>query len=233
MTTFVLVHGHWHGGWAFAPVQRALEARGHRTLAPDLPSDQLGAGAAANAQAVLMAMAGIDGDVVLVGHSAGGLTIPLVAADPRVRQLVFLAALLPEPGLSVLDQFAADAGIALEGFSWTEREDGLLDVSEAVALEFFFHDCPPDEARRAAALLRPQTERTLVEVTPLKSWPATPRAAIACAHDRILGPEWQVRAARERLGVEPVVLDCGHSAALAQPVALADALERLAVAPSR
>jgi pimeloyl-ACP methyl ester carboxylesterase len=228
MTTFVLVHGHWHGGWAFAPVRVVLEARGHRTLAPDLPSDQPGAGAAANARAVLAAMAGVQDDVVLVGHSAGGLTIPLVAQDARVARLVFLAALLPEPGLTVLDQFAADAGMALEGFRWTERGDGLLDVPEDVALEYFFHDCPPDAARDAVARLRPQTERTLVEVTPLQAWPDTPHAAIVCAHDRILGPAWQARAARERLGVEPVVLDCGHSAALARPVELADALERLA-----
>lgn len=228
MTTFVLVHGHWHGGWAFDPVRRALEARGHRTLAPDLPSDRPEAGAADNARAVLEAMIDVDDDAVLVGHSAGGLTIPLVARERPVARLVFVASLLPVPGLSVADQFAAEPDIALDGFRWTERGDGLLDMSGDVALEYFFHDCPPGEARAAVARLRPQTERTLVEVTPLPAWPDTPRAAIACAHDRIINPRWQMRAARERLGVEPLALECGHSPALACPAVFADALERIA-----
>lgn len=228
MTTFVLVHGHWHGGWAFAPVQRVLEARGHRTLAPDLPSDQPLAGAAHNARAVLEAMGDGGDDTVLVGHSAGGLTIPVVARARPVARLIFIAALLPEPGLSVSDQFASEPDIALPGFRWNERDDGLLDMEDDIALEYFFHDCPPDASRAAVARLRPQTERTLVEVTPLTAWPGTPRGAIACRHDRIINPSWQERAARDRLGVEPITLDCGHSPALACPEALADALESLA-----
>jgi hypothetical protein len=227
MTTFVLVHGHWHGGWAFAPVQRVLEARGHRTLAPDLPSDQPDAGAADNARAVLAAMRDVGDDAVVVGHSAGGLAIPLVAQERRVAQLVFLAALLPVPGMSVNDQFAAEPDMALDGFSWVERGDGLLDMTDDVALDYFFHDCPPGDARAAVARLRPQTERTLVEVTALTTWPDTPRAAITCARDRIIAPSWQERAARDRLQVEPITLDCGHSPALACPQRLADALEQL------
>jgi len=228
VTTFVFVHGHWHGGWAFDPVRQVLDARGHRTLAPDLPSDRPEAGAAANAAAVLAAMAESDDEAVLVGHSAGGLTIPIVATRRRVAQLIFVTALLPRPGQSANDQFEREPEIALPGFRWTERGDGLLDMPDQVALEYFFHDCPPAAARAAVARLRPQTERTLTEVTPLTVWPDTPRAAIVCAHDRILGPDWQARAARERLGVEPVILECGHSPALACPDDLADALERLA-----
>jgi hypothetical protein len=228
VTTFVFVHGHWHGGWAFEPVRNVLAERGHRTLAPDLPSDRPEAGAADNARAVLAAMAEVGDGAVLVGHSAGGLTIPLVAAQRRVARLIFVTALLPSPGLSANDQFEREPDMAMPGFRWIERGDGLLDMPEDVALDYFFHDCAPADARAAVARLRRQTERTLTEVTPLSAWPNTPRAAIVCAHDRILGPTWQARAAAERLGVEPVVLECGHSPALACPGDLADALERLA-----
>jgi pimeloyl-ACP methyl ester carboxylesterase len=228
VTTFVFVHGHWHGGWAFDPVRRVLDSRGHRTLAPDLPSDRPDAGAADNARAVIAAIGDLDDDAVLVGHSAGGLTIPLVAVQRRVAQLIFITALLPSPGRSADDQFESEPDMALKGFRWIERGDGLLDMPEDVALEYFFHDCPPAAARAAVARLRPQTDRTLTEVTPLAAWPDTPRAAIVCARDRILGPAWQARAAKERLGVDPVILECGHSPALACPDDLADALERLA-----
>lgn len=228
MTTFVLVHGHWHGAWAFEPVRQVLEARGHRTLAPDLPSDQPRAGAADNARAVLAAMNGIGDDAVLVGHSAGGLTIPIVAGERRVARMIFVAALLPVPGMSVNDQFEAEPSIALDGFYWSERGDGLLDLDDDVALHYFFHDCPSDEARAAVSRLRPQTERTLVEVTPLTAWPDVPRGVVTCSRDRIIDPQWQVRSARDRLQVEPIPLDCGHSAALARTEELADALERLA-----
>lgn len=228
MSTFVFVHGHWHGGWAFDHVREVLEERGHSTSAPDLPSDQPGAGAADNARAVLEAMAEIGDDAILVGHSAGGLTIPLVATERPVAKLVFVAAVLPIPGLSLSEQFDAEPDMAVDGFSWTTGQDGLLTVDDGVARSYFFHDCPAGRARSAVAQIRPQTDRTLLEKTPLAEWPQTPRAAIACRRDRVIGPAWQVRAARTRLGVEPVVLDCGHSPAVACPGDLADALERLA-----
>jgi pimeloyl-ACP methyl ester carboxylesterase len=173
-------------------------------------------------------MSSIGEDAVVVGHSAGGLTIPIVAALRPVAQLIFISALLPMPGLSANNQFAAEPDMALKGFRWVERGDGLLDMPEDVALEYFFHDCPADKARAAVTRLRPQTDRTLVEVTPLIVWPDTPRGAITCAHDRILGPEWQLRTARSRLGVDPIILNCGHSPAMACPDDLADAVEQLA-----
>lgn len=49
MTTFALVHGAWHGGWRFAQLERELEARGRRTVAPDLPSARDGEAAPAAA----------------------------------------------------------------------------------------------------------------------------------------------------------------------------------------
>ena len=46
MTTFALVHGAWHGGWAFDPVAEHLRAAGHGVVAPDLPCEDQEAGAA-------------------------------------------------------------------------------------------------------------------------------------------------------------------------------------------
>lgn len=77
MASFSLVHGAWHGGWCWDPVRAELEARGHVVHTPDLPCEDVAAGVAEYAAAVSAA------DVV-VGHSLGGFTIPLVEAHTHV-----------------------------------------------------------------------------------------------------------------------------------------------------
>src|SRR5581483_9191509 len=84
MATFSLVHGAWHGGWAWDRVRSELEARGHRVAAPDLPCDDVSLGVADYARCVPPAD-------VAVGHSLGGLTLARV--DARVH--VYLCALVP------------------------------------------------------------------------------------------------------------------------------------------
>src|SRR5688572_8722489 len=83
MTTFVLVHGAWHGPWAWDRVVPLLHAAGMRTLTPDLATakDQ---GLHDDAQAVVAALGTVpeEDDVVLVGHSYAGLVVR-EAADAR------------------------------------------------------------------------------------------------------------------------------------------------------
>ena len=75
MTTFCLVHGAWHGGWCFERLAPELEARGGRVVAPDLPCEDVEAGVSAYADVVDAALGDAE-DVVLVGHSLGGLVDP-------------------------------------------------------------------------------------------------------------------------------------------------------------
>ncbi|MCD5316198.1 alpha/beta hydrolase [Kineosporia babensis] len=207
-----------------------LQERGHRVVTPQLPSDRPGHGAAANAQAVLEAIGSPDGqEIVLVGHSAGGLTIPMVAQHLPVLHMIFVAALLPVPGLSVSEDFEADAGAEVAGFTWTTRADGLLEMDHEVARHHFFHDCPAGPTDAALAQLRLQTPTTLEEKSPLDAWPHVTSDYVVCSRDRVLAPAWQQRIAEERLGVEPVTIASGHSPALACPEELADRLEELAV----
>jgi pimeloyl-ACP methyl ester carboxylesterase len=111
--TFVLIHGAWHGGWCWRFVTQRLIARGHRVFAPTLTG--LG-----ERHHLLEAVTSLDvpitdienlleaeelEDVVLVGHSFGGLVAAGVAdrqAD-RLRSLIFLDSLLVENGQSAMD----------------------------------------------------------------------------------------------------------------------------------
>ncbi|MGC7101330.1 alpha/beta fold hydrolase [Amycolatopsis lurida] len=83
VTTFVLVHGAWHGPWAWDQVVPLLHAAGARALTPDLsvPGDH---GLHDHAEAVIAAIDKVqdDDDLVLVGHSYAGLVVR-EAADAR------------------------------------------------------------------------------------------------------------------------------------------------------
>ena len=172
MCTFGLVHGGGFGAWCWERLIPELEARGHAATAVDLtPEDQV-AGAARCAEVVSRVFADIP-DLVLVGHSIAGLIVPLVAMQRPIKRLVFLHALLPRPGQSVVNQLAAEPDMfnpemfAALALFWED---------EAVAIHFLLHDCPSEIARDAFRRLRPEPGVLGSEVTPLQAWPDVPCA---------------------------------------------------------
>jgi len=111
VTTFVLVHGAFGSAVELAPVVPELEALGHRAIAVDLPCTDPAAMLEDYARTVVEAMAGIEGPVVVVGHSAGGATISLVPERRHVDRLVYVTAFVPEPGRSIADVGGAEVGL--------------------------------------------------------------------------------------------------------------------------
>jgi pimeloyl-ACP methyl ester carboxylesterase len=113
MATYVLVHGGGHGGWCYQPVARLLRAAGHEVYTPTLTG--LGERAHLLSPDVDLDMHIRDvcavlhyedlHDVILVGHSYGGMVITGVAdrAADRVGRLVYLDAANPVNGQSLLD----------------------------------------------------------------------------------------------------------------------------------
>jgi pimeloyl-ACP methyl ester carboxylesterase len=223
MSTFGLVHGGGFGAWCWERLIPELEARGHHAATVDLtPEDQEG-GAARCAAVVAEAFAAVD-DLVLVGHSGAGLIIPLVAAERPVRRLIFLHALLPRPSQSAVDQLKAEPDMFNSSDMFAVQRPFSED--EEVANRFLLHDCTPEVAHDAFRRLRPETGVLGREVTPLQTWPRVPCAYIACTDDWTATPGWARRAARERLGVEPVEIPGGHCPFLSRPRELAKALVR-------
>ena len=225
-----LVHGSYHGAWCWDFLRPELERLGHRVVAVDMPVSEPGLGAAEYAAAVEAALGEVD-EPVLVGHSMGGLVIPLVAARRPVRRLIFLAAMLPSPGRSANEQRGAepiDGRIPPTTAEWTDLGDDVWAVGPTTATELFYHDAQPAVARWATARLRPQCYRVMSEVTPLAEWPDVPCRSIVCRDDRALNPEWARTAARGRLGTDAVQLDGGHSPFLTRPVELALMIDTLA-----
>ena len=225
------MHGAWHGAWCFDLLVAELEARGHQATAVDLPSDDRGAGAARYAEIVDAALPR-DPALVLVGHSLGGLTIPLVGARRPVARLVFLCALIPEPRRSLVDQLQDDQTMFVPAFvsdpGWHRDDDGSSWWEPDAAAVVFYNDCPNHLARRAAELLRKQAPTPSREPCPLQGLPTVETSYVLCREDRAIAPAWSRVAAPARLGVEAIELDGGHSPFLSRPAELADLLVSLA-----
>jgi pimeloyl-ACP methyl ester carboxylesterase len=230
VTAFGLVHGAWHGAWCWERLAAELESLGHETAAAELPSDEPDSTLDQYAAVAAESLEGFDEPVVIVGHSLGGLTIPLVPALRPVSALVFLAAFVPRPGISAAEEFETGGFQLAPGFGAGRMIDDLgrsyWDPEKAA--ESFFGDLDPAEARAYAARLRPQGQRSQQEPHPLEAWPEVPSHFIHCARDASHTREFDEAHARERLGVEPLEIDSDHSPFLSHPRELAAILDGLA-----
>jgi pimeloyl-ACP methyl ester carboxylesterase len=155
---FVLVHGAWHGGWCWRFVRPLLRRAGHEVFAPSLTG--LG-------ERKHLARAGIDldthiedvvsllemedlKDVVLVGHSYGGMVITGAAdrAAARIGRLLYLDAFVPEDGKCLLDYVVPERGARMreegeKAGSVTPPPLSLWGVTEQKHIDFI----KPREAR--------------------------------------------------------------------------------------
>src|SRR6478672_2642689 len=90
MITFCLIHGQWHDGSCWGSVLDRLRARGHNGVAPDMPFDDPQADYEQRARPALEALDGVDGPVVVVGHSIASAEAALVASARQTTLLVHL-----------------------------------------------------------------------------------------------------------------------------------------------
>ncbi|MBU7586886.1 MAG: alpha/beta hydrolase [Nostoc sp. TH1S01] len=244
MSLFCLVHGAFQGTWCWNLLTPYLESQGHTTLAMDLPIENAFTTLSQFADTVIKVLPKTDDDIVLVGHSMAGTIIPLVAEVVKVRQLVFVAALLPYPGISTLDQFAHQLDSdTLQSFNYQPKDPNQLEQfhsepsmyepdslgkdysDEAVLRNFFYHDCQPDVVDWAISKGRSQQSLAYIfETHPLKTFPAVERKYIVCTNDRIISPAWSRYAASKRLGVDAIELPSGHCPHLSCPEMLASVL---------
>jgi pimeloyl-ACP methyl ester carboxylesterase len=132
--SYVLVHGAWHGGWCWSRVAERLRAAGHRVFTPTCTG--LGERAHLMRRDITLDTFTDDianvieaeelSDVILVGHSFGGLPISGVAERmrARIRHLVYLDALLVEPGQCVFDMLTPEV-VAKRRAAAQESSGGL------------------------------------------------------------------------------------------------------------
>ncbi len=203
-----------------------LEERGHVAVAVDLPCDDPAAGLDTYAELVCQSLVGAD-DVVVVGHSLGGLTIPLVAARRPVRHLIYLCALVPDVGRSWMEQFADEPEMMCPGWNAglsepdSHRRTTWIDPNHTRKL--LYDDCDESTVESAIARIRPQVGLGSAPFA-LAEFPSASATSVICTEDRMLACDWAQRTARDRLGAEIVTLPGSHSPFFSRPAAVADIL---------
>jgi pimeloyl-ACP methyl ester carboxylesterase len=181
--TIVLVHGAWHGPWTWERVENELTAAGWRVRTVDLPSvvqtDGPRFGLHDDAEVIRQRIADIDGPVVIVAHSYGGVATSEGAADlPNVRGIVYLAAFQLDIGESVL---SACDGKPPEW--WNINGDT---ITPRMAREVFYADLTREDSDRAIAHLRPQSLAAFTETLKAAAWRTVPSTYVVCEQDRAI-----------------------------------------------
>jgi pimeloyl-ACP methyl ester carboxylesterase len=223
MTTFILVPGAGGQAWYWHRLVPELQARGHEAIAVDLPAADDGAGFAEYADVVIAAIGDRRKELILVGQSMGGFTVPLVHERVPVDGIVLLNAMVPRPGESAGEWWEATGQPAARA-ACAEREGRSADGFDPVV--DFLHDVPPEVVAEAMAGGEvPQSGTPFQKPWPLASWPDVPTRFLQGRDDRFFPLEFQRRVVAERLpGVEVEELPGGHCLALSRPVELAAAL---------
>ena len=139
--TFVLIHGAWGGGWVWRRLADLLEKAGHKVFTPTLTglgershllNAQVNLTTHVTDVASVIKWERLD-DIVLVGHSYGGMVITGVAeqAEMAIASIVFLDAFVPENGQALADIAPGPAGLVR-----TARERGQIAVPPLSAESF-------------------------------------------------------------------------------------------------
>ena len=239
MSTFVLVHGAWHGAWCWYKIVPRLRQAGHEVFAPDLPS--LGRDRTPVAEISLdrwadsickVVEAAVE-PVILVGHSRGGIVISAVAerVPKRIGMLVYLTAFLLRDGETLLEVAqAADSSLVVPNIVVADDQASMTVPGDA-AQEAFYGECSPEDVVLASMLLAPEAiapNSTPVRVTASR-FGSVPRVYIECLRDKAIPVALQRRMTRNAACDIVASLDTDHSPFFSTPVSLVDCLLSLRV----
>lgn len=228
--TVVLVHGAWHGPWCFDKVVEGLEARGVPVVAVERRRLHEASGtlrgvtdSAENEAIVRSALDQIDGPVVLLGHSFGGVpitTAPLGNDD--VKHLVYLTAMMPNTDGSMPDNFVnPELAAAVQ-----PGDDGSTTVRADKIRYSFYHQCSDEDYEMALGKLVRDRAAIPFDAPRDTAWNKITTTYVVCTEDQALLAEGQRALARRADRV--VEWSTDHSPFLSAPHLMVDLLDNLA-----
>lgn len=217
--TLVLVHGAWHGPWAWRLLADELSDLSVQMVAlPSVGSDPVTLGdLTADAEAVRSTVAAIDGPVLVCAHSYGGVPATEgLAGLPNVIGLVYLCAFQLDIGESLM---GAVGGVAP---SWWEVHEAEGYVDPLRPAEVFYADVDPDAARAAIAQLGHHSLAAFSQPLTRAAWRTIPSTYVVCERDGAI-PVGAQEAMAER-AARVLRMPTSHSPFLSRPAQLAGVL---------
>ncbi len=234
MSTYVLIHGAWHGSWCWSDVVTLLEQAGHKVIAPDLPShgnDKTPireVTVQSYTDRVCEVVKAQTDPVILVGHSMGGVVITQAAEQcpDKIEKLVYLCAFLPGNGESLMDWGQEDSeALVLKNVVLSEDRSYVTVKDEAVK-DIFYGDCSAQDVAQSKLLLVPQALApfgTPVNTT-AENFGRLPRVYIECLQDRAISISVQRRMQSALPCQQVMTMDTSHSPFFSNPEVLVNHL---------
>lgn len=239
---FLLVHGAWLSGWCWDKLRPLLEAEGHTVIAPDMPGhgkDQLPIEAQnlkTYARAVEALIKPLNGPVILVGHSFGGMITSQAACyiPNKIKKLAYVTAFLPQNGQSCDGLMKSVAPTFREkllasGHDFILSADGKTSwVPPDSCADFVYHDIPREAALAIAGRLGPESNAAQKQPIALSDpFSGIPKAYVRCTLDQVIDVKLQDKMIAESDCGEVYTLETGHCPFESAPSSLADILLRL------
>jgi pimeloyl-ACP methyl ester carboxylesterase len=167
-----------------------------------------------------------DGPVTLVGHSYGGTIITVAGADPKVRALVYVAALQPDVG-ETTNKLAASMPGTVPSSDFKSTTDGFIFVDPAKFAADVAADLAPAQAKFMANSQMPIAAAAFDVPVTVAAWRDKPSYGIIATADRALNPKlgrWMYK----RSGAQITEINGSHLVYISHPGAVANVIERAA-----
>lgn len=220
----VLVHGAWVDGSSWSKVIPLLESKGLRVTTVQIPLTSLNDDVATTQRALAL----IDGPVILVGHSYGGVVITQAGIDPKVKGLVYISAFSPDAGESALSILKTSSVASPAGSEILPDKAGFTRISRKGIDEDFAEELSSVEKAVLFSTQGPTSApNALSAVVTEAAWKTKPSWTLITAQDRVIPVALQQSMAKT-IGSQCTTLSASHLALLAHPQDVASVIEQAA-----
>jgi len=218
----VLVHGAWVDGSSWSRVIPLLESKGIHVTAVQLPLTSLADDVAATQRALAL----IDGPVILVGHSYGGVVITQAGVDLKVKGLVYISAFAPDSGESALSLLKSSTVEPPAASQIVPDSVGFTKISRKGMDEDFAEELPSLERDILFATQGPTSAPNALAVPVTRAaWKNKPSWTLITTKDRVIPLELQ-KAMAQKIGSQVTTLPASHLALLSHPQDVASVIEQ-------